>query len=226
MIHKVMDLEWPHDIQISERTITVITGPPRIVTDGLDSSRDVIRRYPFLYVCSNYSEVLPFLHRTTYQFSVRRGFTSDQIATIIAECDATYLFIEHDPSLYESDVQLIPSVINRIATYARREGTVIVYSGRTDRFIRDLIRVSDRAYLHADWKNMIRIRRLQEQRRAEGRTYRSTGRQLKLNDPCLTGGYGPEDGHDVAADTGILRGDGPSYRRRAGACRSPYDPTR
>ena len=103
-----MDLEWPGDICIPERTITVIIGPSSILEAGLNSSSGTMRRYPFLYVCSNYSGCIPNLHRTTFEFSVRRGFTSDQIATIINECDATYLIIEHDPSLYADDTRLDP----------------------------------------------------------------------------------------------------------------------
>jgi hypothetical protein len=114
-----MDLEWPGRISITERTITVIIGPSNILEEVLNSCSGAMRRYPFLYACSNYSGMLPNLHRTTFEFSVRRGFTSVQIATIINECDATYLIIEHDPSLYADDTRLIPCVISRLNTFAR-----------------------------------------------------------------------------------------------------------
>jgi hypothetical protein len=51
-----MDLEWPSDILIQERTITTIIGPPQVVIAGLDSCSGIIRRYPLQYVCSNYSQ--------------------------------------------------------------------------------------------------------------------------------------------------------------------------
>ena len=176
-----MDLEWPGDICIPERTITVIIGPSCILEAGLNSSIGTMRRYPFLYVCSNYSGVLPNLHRTSFEFSVRRGFTSDQMATIINECDATYLIIEHDPSLYEADTKLITSVINRLKTFARNEGTVVVYSRYLDRFMRSLLRASGRAYLYADWANVIRNSQLKKQQKRDGPPRRIVSRQVRLD---------------------------------------------
>lgn len=139
-----------------------------------------MRRYPFLYVCSNYSGVLSNLHRTSFEFSVRRGFTSDQMATIINECDATYLIIEHDPSLYADDKRLIPSVISRLKTFARNEGTGVVYSRNLDRFMRSLIRASARAYIYADWANVIRNNQLRKQQK-NGSAKRIVSRQARLD---------------------------------------------
>jgi len=179
-IAPIMDLEWPGDICIPERTITVIIGPSRILEAGLNSCSTTMRRYPFLYVCSNYSGVLPNIHRTALEFSVRRGFTSDQIATIINECDATYLIIEHDASLYEEDTRLIPGVINRLKTFAHNEGTVVVYSRNPDRFMRSLIRASGRVYLYADWTNVIRNSQLKKQQK-NGPARRIVSRQTRLD---------------------------------------------
>ena len=151
-----MDLEWHPDILIPERMITVITGPPQIAVDGLDSSRGTIRHYPLLYVCSNFSRVLPGLSRMVTGFSVRRGFTGDQVSAIIGGCDATYLFIEHDPSLYEDDTRLIPVVVNKLMTFARESGTVIVYSDGTDRFMRQVTRAAHRVYLYGEWGDLVR----------------------------------------------------------------------
>ncbi|HVP94007.1 MAG TPA: hypothetical protein VMS89_02430 [Methanoregulaceae archaeon] len=136
--------------------ITVITGPPQVVIDGLDCCRGTIRRYPLLYVCSNFSRVLPGLGRSVTGFSVRRGFTGDQVSAIISGCDATYLFVEHDPSLYEDDMRLIPVVINKIRAFARENGTVIIYSEGTDRFMRQVMSAAHRVYLYAEWGDLIR----------------------------------------------------------------------
>jgi hypothetical protein len=182
-----MDLEWPDDLCIPERSITTIIGPSSIIEAGLNSSSGMMRRYPFLYACSNYSAVLPNLHRTTFEFSVRRGFTSDQMATIINECDATYLIIEHDPSLYENDKTLIPGIINRLKTFARNEGTVVVYSRNLDRFMRSLIRASGRAYIYADWANVIRNSQLKKQQKRDGPPRRLVSRQARLDQASRSG---------------------------------------
>ena len=176
-----MDLEWHPDILVPERMITAIVGPPQVVIDGLNSCRLTMRRYPLLYVCSNYSRVLPGLHRSLTGFSVRRGFTSDQISTIIGECDTTYLFIEHDPSLYEDDTRMMPVVTNKIGTFAREHGTVIIYSDGVDRFMRYIMKASQRVYLFEEWGNLIR-RHIQPQRDSRNRKHRSHQAKIGMFD--------------------------------------------
>jgi len=176
-----MDLEWYPGIIVPERMITVIIGPPQVMADGMDHYCGMIRRFPFLYACSNYSMVLPLLHRTTFEFSVRRGFTSDQVSTIISECDATYLIIEHDPSLYEDDRRLVPFVVNKIRGFARDDGTVIVYSQRTDPFMRHLIRAAHRVYLYANWETAIRINQLKKQKNMLGQGGKALSRQVRFD---------------------------------------------
>jgi hypothetical protein len=183
-----MDIEWYPDILVPERMITVIIGPPRIMAEGMDHCCGTIRRFPFLYTCSNYSMVLPLLHRTTFEFSVRRGFTSDQVSTIIGECDATYLIIEHDPSLYEDDRRLVPFVVNKIRGFARDDGTVIVYSQRADPFMRHLIRAAHRVYLYADWKAAIRFHQSKKQKQMQRGCGKFLSRQVRFD--AFWGGQG------------------------------------
>jgi hypothetical protein len=176
-----MDLEWYPDVIVPERMITVIISPPQVMADGMDHCRGMIRRFPFLYVCSNYSQVLPLLHRTTFEFSVRRGFTSDQVSAIIGECDATYLIIEHDPSLYEDDRRLIAFVVNRIREFARNEGTVIVYSRQADPFMRQLVRAAHRVYLYANWETAIRLHQMKKQRNMHGEKGKKPSSQIRID---------------------------------------------
>ncbi len=180
-IPEKMDLELQPDILVPERMITVIIGPPQVMADSMDHCSGMMRRFPFLYACSNYSMVLPLLHRTTFEFSVRRGFTSDQVSTIIGECDATYLIIEHDPSLYEDDRRLIPFVVNKIRGFARDDGTVIVYSQRADPFIRHLVRAAHRVYLYANWGTAIRLNQLKQQNNLRGAGGKVLSCQVRLD---------------------------------------------
>jgi len=166
---EIMDLLWHPDIHVPERAVTVILGPPQILAGAMDHGHRTMQRYPFLYVCGNYSQVLPLLHRTTGGFSVRRGFTSDQLSTIVSECDATYLVIEHDTTLYEDDRRLIPVIVNKIQRYARTEGTAIVYSHRADPFMRQVIRSAQRVYLYADWTQVIRAHWMKQEQAGNGR---------------------------------------------------------
>jgi hypothetical protein len=190
-----MDLEWRADILIPERTVTVIMGPPQVVIEGLDHCSSAIRRYPLLYVCSNFSGILSCLHRTTSDFSVRRGFTSDQVSTIISECDTTYLFIEHDPSLYEEDPRLVQVVVNKIKAFTRESGTAIVYSHKADRFMHQMMRTADRVYLYGDWMKRTRSQALNARpgTRVQARTLPV---QVKLVKFTGTGDSGDSAGRD------------------------------
>ena len=76
---------------------------------------------------------------------------------------------------------LIPSVISRLKTFARNEGTVVVYSRNLDRFMRSLIRASSRAYIYADWANVIRNSQVKKQQKRDGPTRRIVSRQVRLD---------------------------------------------
>jgi hypothetical protein len=145
--HKtIMEIEFLPHIILPERSFAVIVAPAERAAEGLNQCREM-RRYETLYICSNYSRLLPRLHRTVNYFYIRRGFTSHQVSTILEESDQSILFLEHDPTLYESDRTMIPVIVDLLSTFAREKGAVIVYSDRTDSFIRAAARAATHVFV-------------------------------------------------------------------------------
>jgi hypothetical protein len=141
-----MEIEFLPHIILPERSFAVIVAPAERAAEGLNQCREM-RRYETLYVCSNYSRLLSRLHRTVNYFNIRRGFTSHQVLALLGECDQSILFLEHDPTLYESDRTMIPVIVDMLSTFAREKGAVIVYSDRADSFIRAAARAATHVFV-------------------------------------------------------------------------------
>ncbi|MEI7435066.1 MAG: hypothetical protein WCJ93_12530, partial [Methanomicrobiales archaeon] len=60
----------------------------------------------------------------------------------------------------------------------------VVYSRYLDRFMRSLLRASGRAYLYADWANVIRKSQLKKQQKRDGPPLRIVSRQARLDQVC------------------------------------------
>jgi hypothetical protein len=145
--HKtIMEIEFLPHVILPERSFAVIIAPVASVAEGLNQCREM-GRYETLYICSNYSRLLSLLHRTVNYFYIRRGFTSHQVSAILGESDQSILFLEHDPTLYESDRTMIPVIVDMLSTFAREKGAVIVYSDRTDPFIRAAARAATHVFV-------------------------------------------------------------------------------
>ena len=148
-----MDLSWPHGIELPDRSLTVVIGPPAVPITGINQCRD-LSRYPFLYVCSNFSRILTHIHRTV-RYSVRRGFTQDQVMTIVEESTETVVFIEHDPSLYEDDRRLVRDIAVRLRQLAEAQAIVIVYSPVTDVFMREAASRANQVYAFLPYDRIV-----------------------------------------------------------------------
>ncbi len=148
-----MDLSWPHGIELPDRSLTVVIGPPAVPIAGINRCRD-LSRYPFLYVCSNFSRILTHIHRTV-RYSVRRGFTQDQVMTIVEESTETVVFIEHDPSLYQDDRRLVRDIALRLRQLAGAQAIIIVYSPVTDVFMREAASRANQVYAFLPYDRVV-----------------------------------------------------------------------
>lgn len=148
-----MDLFWPYGIDLPDRSLTAILGPPAVPLAGINRCRD-LSRYPFLYVCGNFSRILTGIHRTV-RYSVRRGFTQDQMMTIVEESAATILFIEHDPTLYEEDRRLVRYLAPRLRQLAEAQAIVVVYSPVTDVFMREVFTHAHQVYAFLPYDRIV-----------------------------------------------------------------------
>ncbi len=98
-----------------------------------------------LYVCGDYSVILPKFNRKRINFHVRRAFTSYQLLEILEDAEHDMLFIEHEG--FEGSDGLVEAIFLAMREVARNGSIVILYSTRMDGFVDFVARNADRFVL-------------------------------------------------------------------------------
>jgi hypothetical protein len=129
-------------IALRQGTFSAVIAPEQVILRALNGNPE-LGRFLFLFVCGNYSRLISHIGRTSSNFEVRRPFTADQLLTVIKEAGHTVIFIEHDPTLFESAERLIIPVGEALKD-AGRDALVILYSPAMDRSFAALARQADR----------------------------------------------------------------------------------
>jgi hypothetical protein len=127
---------------LQQGTFTAVIAPETLILSALNDSPD-LGRFLFLFLCGNYSRILSRIKRTSSNFEIRRPFTADQLLTALKEASHTVIFIEHDPTLFESADHLLAPVAAALRD-AGRDALVILYSPVMDRSFSELTRHADR----------------------------------------------------------------------------------
>jgi DNA polymerase I len=135
-------------IPLQTGTFNVIIADERLLVSALNASPE-LKRFMFLYVCGNYSRILPAIDTASANFDVRRAFTAHQLLTIIREAYHTIVLVEHDPNVYDGASELVET-ISRALTEISREALVILYAGRQDARLSRLMRGADRIFYFAE----------------------------------------------------------------------------
>ena len=134
-------------IPLETGTFTVVIADERLMVSALNASPE-LQRFMFLYVCGNYSRILPGVDVSSANFDVRRAFTAHQLLAIIREAYHTIVLVEHDPGVYEGAAGLTGTVA-RALREASREALVILYADRQDYRLNRLMRGADRIFCFA-----------------------------------------------------------------------------
>jgi DNA polymerase I len=135
-------------VPLKTGTFTVIISDERLLVAALNASPE-LRRFMFLYVCGNYSRILPGVDANSSCFDVRRAFTANQLLTIIREAYHTIVLVEHDPEVYEGAAGLV-DLVARALKEVSREALVILYAARQDYRLNRLMRTADRVFYFAE----------------------------------------------------------------------------
>jgi hypothetical protein len=194
-----MDLVWPHGIELPDRTLTAILGPVAVPLSGINHCRE-LSRYPFLYVCSNFSQILTGIHRTV-RYSVRRGFTQDQVLTIVDEAFETVIFIEHDPTLYQEDRRLVHVIAARLRQLADAQAIVVVYSPVSDVFMREVFLHAHRIHAYLPYDRIVPPPRPLEKRAPVPLSRQATLHAFSSRDGRFPGSHGLNPLPGAALDT-------------------------
>jgi len=139
-----MEIEADLPLDIQPWSFNVIVAPEEVAL-GLLRRCLGEGRFLSLYVCGNYSRLLSRINLRNAAFDVRRAFTASQLLSIADEAHHTFVFIEHDPTLYsESDGagDCVSLALRELA----RESTVVLYSSGLDEHLRLIARRADRVF--------------------------------------------------------------------------------
>jgi hypothetical protein len=129
-------------IALRQGTFSAVIAPEQVILRAINGNPE-LGRFLFLYVCGNYSRLISHIGRSSSNFEVRRPFTADQLLTVIKEAGHTVIFIEHDPTLFESAERLITPVGEALRD-AGHDALVVLYSPAMDRSFSALARQANR----------------------------------------------------------------------------------
>ncbi len=139
-----MFVELQKGMVLQPGTFNAVVAPEAVAISMINSNAD-LQRYLFLFVGGNYSRILSGIHRTATNFDVQRACTAHQLFTILSGASHTFIFIEHDETLYDGAKDMITPIAGLLNEISR-EATVILYSPTPDRAFRALIHDANRVY--------------------------------------------------------------------------------
>jgi DNA polymerase I len=139
-----MLVELRHGLALEEGTFNAVVAPESVVISMINTNAD-LQRYLFLFVGGNYSRILSGVHRTATNFDIQRAFTAHQLFTILTEASYSFIFIEHDPTLYDGARDMIAPIAGALLEVSR-DATVVLYSPTPDRAFQSLTRNANRVY--------------------------------------------------------------------------------
>ena len=131
-------------LEMQPWAFNVLVAPEDVAVGLL---RDCLGRRGFLslYVCGNYSRLLTRIGLRGAAFDVRRAFTASQLLSIAGEAHHTFVFIEHDPTLYSESEGMADYVALALRELSR-ESTVVLYSPGLDDRLRAISSRADRVF--------------------------------------------------------------------------------
>ncbi|MCX6689771.1 MAG: hypothetical protein NTZ39_08825 [Methanoregula sp.] len=139
-----MFVELQKGMGLQPGTFNAVIAHETVVISMINSNAD-LQRYLFLFIGGNYSRILSGVHRTATNFDVQRAFTAHQLFTCLTTASHTFVFVEHDATLYDGAWDMITPISSALLEISR-ESTVILYSPTLDRAFRALIRDANRVY--------------------------------------------------------------------------------
>ncbi len=137
-----MQIRLRTGITLRQGTFSAVIAPERTIITALNENPE-LERFLFLFICGNYSRLISHIGRSSANFEVRRPFTADQFLTVIREAGHTIIFVEHDPTLFESAERLLAPA-GSVLKEAGREALVVLYAPAMDKPFAALARQADR----------------------------------------------------------------------------------
>lgn len=138
-----MEIRLAPYITLTTGTFAAIVAPEEEILT-LFTEHPELKRYLFLYISGNGSRLLTRAGERSATFDVRRAFTAHQLLTILRDAAHTIVFIEHDPSLFDSGGRGMAAAIGKVIAEAASGSLVILYTPVPDRFFGEMAAYADR----------------------------------------------------------------------------------
>jgi len=139
-----VEIELYPQVEIHSGTFNIVVAPEEIIVRALEKIIGS-RRFLILYIAGNYSRILGRINPRIAEFDIRRAFTAFQLLSILEEAHHTFVFVEHDPTLYEDFEEPLEYISMALKDLAS-SSTAILYSPGFDPFLRALSKRADRIF--------------------------------------------------------------------------------
>jgi hypothetical protein len=141
-----MEFELAPAISVLTGTFCAMIAPEELVLPALTNPDN--GRYLFLYLAGVASGILPALARRPGNIEVKRVVSPGQLAAEIRAARHSILFVEHDPSLYDSEEEAA-SVAHALKG-ASEGAAVVLYTPRADPWFYVILSRADQVYFFRD----------------------------------------------------------------------------
>jgi hypothetical protein len=137
-----MEFELAPAISVLTGTFSAMIAPEELVLPALTNPDN--GRYLFLYLAGNTSGILPALTKRPGNMDIRRVVSPGQLAAEVRGARHSIIFVEHDPSLYDSaeDTASVAHALKR----ASENAVVVLYAPRADPWFDQVLSRADQVY--------------------------------------------------------------------------------
>lgn len=139
---RTMEFELAPMISVQTGTFTAVIAPEEFMLPAL--TNPVTEKYLFLYLAGIRSGILPALTGHHGTRDAVRVPSRGALTAAIREAHHTVIFVEHDPSLYDSPDDIVP--VARALKAAAGEALVVLYTPKSDPCFDLFLQAADQVY--------------------------------------------------------------------------------
>ena len=137
-----MEFELAPRVWVQTGTFAAVIAPEELMLPAL--TNPVTGKYLFLYLAGNHSGILPALTARPGTMDVIRLASPGELAAAVRKARHTVIFVEYDPSLYDSPDDVM--TVARSLKAAAGESLVLLYTPKSDRWFDCFLQEADQVY--------------------------------------------------------------------------------
>jgi len=137
-----MEFELAPLISVQTGTFAAVIAPEELMLPAL--TNPAAGKYLLLYLAGDHSGILPALTVRPGTMDVVRLQSPEALAAAARKAHHSIVFVEHDPSLYDSPDEIVP--VARSLKAAAGEALVLLYTKKSDRWFDCFLQEADQVY--------------------------------------------------------------------------------